>query len=90
MLDLLNQVPANPDAQQIQQYEHEMIIWAAEQVRSEFRDTSWKAFTTTVIDGQSVAHVARELNVTPGSIYMSRSRIMARIRTKIQNLLSES
>jgi len=90
LLDLLNQVPANPDAQYVQQYEHEMIIWAAEQVRSEFRETSWKAFTATVIDGQQVADVARDLNVTAGSIYMSRSRILARIRTKIQNLLSES
>jgi RNA polymerase sigma-70 factor (ECF subfamily) len=90
LLELLNQVPANPDGQQIQQYEHEMINWAAEQVRDEFRDTSWKAFTATVIDGRAVEDVARDLDVTHGSIYMSRSRILAKIRARIQNLLSES
>jgi RNA polymerase sigma-70 factor (ECF subfamily) len=90
LLELLNQVPANPDGQQIQQYEHEMINWAAEQVRDEFRDTSWRAFTATVIDGRAVEDVARDLDVTPGSIYMSRSRILAKIRARIHNLLSES
>jgi len=90
LLELLNQVPTNPDAQHVQQYEHEMIVWAADQVRGEFRETSWKAFKATVIDGQPVADVARDLKITAGSIYMSRSRILASIRTKIQNLLSES
>lgn len=87
LLDRLNQLPADPDPQQISRYEHELIIWAADQVRSEFRETSWKAFVATVIDGQSVADVASELGVTAGSIYMSRSRILARIRTKIQHLV---
>ncbi len=90
LLEVLNQIPTHPDAQLVHQYEHELIVWAAEQVRNEFRDTSWKAFAATIIDGRPVADVAEELNVTAGSIYMSRSRILARIRTKIQKLLSES
>ena len=68
------------------QYEYELVVWAAEQVRAEFRDTSWKAFWATLIDGRPVAEVAAELGVTPGSIYMSRSRIMARIRTKVKEI----
>ena len=72
------------------QYEHELILWAAELVRGEFRDTSWRAFWTTQVDGRAVVDVARELGVTSGSIYMSRSRILARIRTKIQEVLDDS
>ena len=68
------------------QYEYELVVWAAEQVRAEFRDTSWKAFWATLIDGRPVAEVAAELGVTPGSIYMSRSRIMARIRAKVKEI----
>jgi len=69
-----------------QAYEFELITWAAEQVRSEFRETSWRAFWETAIEQRPVDEVSQELNVSPGSIYMSRSRVMARIRTKIQQI----
>lgn len=68
-------------------YEHELIVWAADKVRSEFHEASWKAFWATQIQGKSVADVAAELSVSPGSIYMSRSRILVRIREKIQEVL---
>ena len=79
-----------PDEARSQQYEHELILWAAELVRSEFRDTSWRAFWATQVEGRAVADVARELGVTSGSIYMSRSRIFARIRAKISEVLDDS
>ncbi len=87
VLDLLQGVATEPDADQIQQYEHEFIVWAAEQVRSEFIETSWAAFWATIIEGHSVKEVAAELQISPGSIYMSRSRIMARIRQQMEEVL---
>jgi RNA polymerase sigma-70 factor, ECF subfamily len=68
-------------------YEHELIVWAAEQVRGDFLPSSWQAFWATQIEGRPVAEVARELALSPGSIYMSRSRILARIRTRVQEML---
>lgn len=38
-----------PDERHVQQYQHELIVWAAEQVRREFLETSWRAFWATVI-----------------------------------------
>jgi len=87
VLDLLQGVAADPDADQIRRYEHEFIVWAAEQVRSEFIETSWAAFWATIIEGRSVSEVAAELRISPGSIYMSRSRIMARIRQQMEEVL---
>lgn len=89
-VDLLEQIPATPDREQVARYEHELIVWAAEQVRHEFIDTSWAAFWATVIDGQPVQDVANELGISCGSIYMSRSRIMARIRRKVDEVLDDS
>ena len=89
LLEQLQQIPAAPDPQLVRRYEHELIIWAAEQVRGDFQPTSWQAFTATLIDGRSVEEVAHELNVTPGSIYMSRSRILARIRDRIRTLMND-
>ncbi len=84
--ELLQQIPDKPDQQSIAQYEHELIVWAAEQVKQEFLPSSWRAFWATLIEGQTVEHVAQELNISPGSIYMSRSRIMTRIRRIIQEI----
>ena len=87
MRDLLHNVAGAPNSDQVRQHEHELIVWADEQVRSEFIETSWTAFWATVIDGRSVNDVAAELNITPGSIYMSRSRIMAKIRKLIEKVM---
>lgn len=87
-LSQFDQIPdAVIDEQRIQQYDHEMIVWAAEQVRTEFRETSWKAFWATQIEGRPVAEVAEELGISAGSIYMSRSRIVIRIRERIEKVM---
>ena len=88
-LELLEQTPEPASNDQIRAYEHELVVWAAEQVRSEFRDTSWRAFWGTLVEGRSVAEMAQELGVSPGSIYMSRGRIMARIQGKIKDVIHE-
>jgi RNA polymerase sigma-70 factor, ECF subfamily len=88
--ELLQQVPQQPSEDQLRAYEHELVVWAAQQVHEEFQQTSWKAFWETLVAGRAVGEVARELGVTPGSIYMSRSRIMARIRTKIREVDDDS
>ncbi|HUE17332.1 MAG TPA: sigma-70 family RNA polymerase sigma factor [Planctomycetaceae bacterium] len=88
-LEMLQQVPEQPNEAQLRAYEHELVLWSAHQVQAEFHETSWRAFWETLVAGRAVGDVARELGVTPGSIYMSRSRIMARIRTKIREVDDE-
>lgn len=87
LVALLQAVPDVPDKDQVRRYEHELIVWASEQVREEFIVTSWAAFVATVVDGRPVADVASELKITPGSIYMSRSRIIARIKQVVDEVL---
>lgn len=86
-VDLMNNVIDEPDQDHVRKYEHELIVWAAEQVKDEFIATSWSAFWATVIEGRPVSEVSSELNITPGSIYMSRSRIMARIKAKVAEVM---
>ncbi len=89
LVDLLQQIPAPPDREQLRKYEHELIVWAAEQVRNEFVATSWAAFWATTVEGRDVTEVATELGLSRGAIYMSRGRIMTRIRTKVGEVLEE-
>jgi len=86
-LESLADVPDAGGEERETEYEYELVVWAAEQVRGEFLDSSWKAFWATLIEGRSVAEVAAELGVSPGSVYMSRSRLMARIRSKVQEVV---
>ncbi len=89
-LECLAHVPDAGGEERETEYEYELVVWAAEQVRGEFLESSWKAFWATLIEGRSVAEVAAELGVSPGSVYMSRSRLMARIRSKVQEVLGPS
>lgn len=86
---LTETVDPSIDTELQRQYEQELILWAAERVRSEFRESSWQAFWETEIIGRSIADVAKEFGVSSGSVYMSRSRIFARIRAVIEEVLNE-
>ena len=85
----LQNVEDKPDEHYIRRYQHELIVWAAEVVRHEFLETSWRAFWATVIEERPVDEVALELDVSPGSIYMSRSRIIARIKMKVAEVQND-
>ena len=66
------------------EYRQQVLAWATEQVRREFRDTTWQAFVETNIKGRPIAEVASELSLSPGSVYVARSRIIARLRAKVE------
>ena len=65
-------------------YQREVFLWAAEQVREAVAEKTWQAFWLTQIEGLSVAEVAQRLNVRPGHIYFGRSRVMHRLKQIIQ------
>jgi RNA polymerase sigma factor (sigma-70 family) len=64
--------------------------WAASQVKNEFTDSTWQAFWKTGVDNQPVADVARELGLSPGAVYVARSRVLARLRGRVEQLTEDS
>ncbi|HEY2252319.1 MAG TPA: sigma-70 family RNA polymerase sigma factor [Planctomycetaceae bacterium] len=66
------------------EYQQQVLAWATEQVRCEFRDPTWRAFVETSIHGRPIAEVARELGLSAGSVYVARSRVIARLRAKVE------
>src|SRR5687768_5078741 len=65
------------------EYRWNRFHWAAERVKSEFREATWLAFWRTVVEGQSVETVAAALGITVGAVYIARSRVTARIRQEV-------
>ena len=68
------------------EYRRQLFRWAAEHVRPEFREPTWQAFWQTAVEGKQAKEVAERLGQTVGSIYIARSRVLARIRSTIEHV----
>jgi RNA polymerase sigma-70 factor (ECF subfamily) len=68
------------------EYRREVFRWAAGRCRAEFRESTWRAFWRTSVEGEEPANVARSLGMTVGAVYVARSRVMARLRREVEGL----
>ncbi|MEM9644271.1 MAG: sigma-70 family RNA polymerase sigma factor [Planctomycetota bacterium] len=66
------------------EYERELFRWAADRVQQTVAHHTWQAFWLTEVEGLSVQRVAETLGRSTGHIYVSRSRVMARIKALVQ------
>jgi len=64
--------------------------WAAARVRESVQERTWQAFWLTSVQERPVEAVARELGLTPGAVYIARSRVIARLRQEVQQLEAEN
>ena len=66
------------------EFRRETFLRAARQIRDEFTDETWNSFWLTAVQGMEVDAVAKELGRTRGSVYASRSRVMKRLKQKVE------
>lgn len=66
------------------EYQWELFTRAAEEVRATAAESTWQAFWLTTVEQQPIASVAERLGVREGMVYLSRCRIMERIRKLVQ------
>lgn len=93
LISLLNSLP-EPDDGTVEQFDEEyrdaLFRLSADRVRHEFRDAVWNAFWRTFVMNEPVAEVADDLGMTVGYVYVSRSRVIARLRQVVQEIESET
>jgi len=85
--DMLAELPAIESAVSSQfdlEYRREVFRWAADQARDAVHESTWLAFQLTHIEGHSVADAAMQLDVSIGTIYVSRSRVMSRLQELVK------
>jgi RNA polymerase sigma-70 factor (ECF subfamily) len=87
--DLLEQQPASETADSALfdvEYKRQLFHWAAEVIRIEFTDSTWNAFWQTAVEDRGVREVANELKISAGAVYIARSRVIARLRERINEV----
>jgi RNA polymerase sigma factor (sigma-70 family) len=86
--ELLERVPA-PDGAETAlfdlEYRRRIFLWAADQIRGEFRRSTWQAFWQTAVEGQDARAAAEVVGISVGAVYIARNRVMARLRSIIEH-----
>ena len=75
--------PAETTAEILAEARKEMVRWATEQIRTEFSEATWNVFWLTAIEGVPIAEVAKSTGRSAGAVYVSRYRVIARLKEKV-------
>lgn len=67
-------------------YRRKLLHWAAERVKPEVKESSWQSFWMTSVEGRKAEEVAEELDLSVGSVYAAKFRIVNRIKSIITRL----
>jgi RNA polymerase sigma-70 factor (ECF subfamily) len=63
---------------------------ALEQLRGEFEERTWQAFSRTVLDGCSPASLSAELGMTVSAIRQAKGRVLRRLKGEVGDLLEKA
>jgi RNA polymerase sigma-70 factor (ECF subfamily) len=87
VLQLLNQSPASDESELLTiEVRREVFRFAAGEIESEFHSDTWQAFWLTAIEQIPIEVVSEQLGKNAGSVYAARSRVMRRLKEKVQEL----
>lgn len=89
--DLLDREPSPPEQSSWDtEYHGRLFHWAAEQLRPTVQESTWQAFWRTTIGDEEASKVAAELKLSVGAVYVAKSRVLARLKQKIQEVDEET
>lgn len=87
VMAMLEESPADSEIGELTiEIRREVFRYAANEIKSDFEPETWMAFWMTAVENLSVGVVSQQLGKSVGSIYAARSRVMKRLRQKVQEL----
>jgi RNA polymerase sigma factor (sigma-70 family) len=90
VLQLLDSVPARDELIQKldDEYDRELLEKAMARVQLRVQDRTWDAFRMTALESVPGAEAAAALHMTPGAVYVARSKVQKMIQEEIQEIES--
>jgi RNA polymerase sigma factor (sigma-70 family) len=83
--------PAEPSSAEWDlDYQRQVFHAAAERVRGDFSEASWRAFWLAAVEGRAAKEIAAELGLSPAAVYLAKARVMSRIRAEVESITGES
>ncbi len=61
----------------------ELLRGALEQIRGQVHPQTWQAFWKVVVEGKTPEQVGEELGMRPGTVRVAKSRVLARLRSEL-------
>jgi RNA polymerase sigma factor (sigma-70 family) len=85
---LLNSHPDNVDGSEDWEVEYQRRIAALgmQRIKSEFQENTWQAFRLTAVEGIAASEAASQLGISPGAIYVAKSRVLARLKDEVESI----
>lgn len=68
------------------EYQRRLASLAMERVKSEFQENTWQAFWLTAVDGIPAGDAAQQLGMSPGAVYVAKSRVLARLKHEVEQM----
>jgi RNA polymerase sigma-70 factor (ECF subfamily) len=78
--------PAGDEAAWEDEWQRRAFAWACAQVRRDVTDATWQAFWRTFIERHPSKQVAADLGLSVASVYLARSRVLARLRELVRSV----
>ncbi len=78
-----------PDADWEREYQRRLTDRAMDLVKGEFHKATWEAFWGTAVEGKSAGDVGAGLKMSPGAVYVAKSRVLARLRDEVRKMMDE-
>jgi RNA polymerase sigma factor (sigma-70 family) len=68
------------------EYQRRLASLAMERVKGEFQEHTWRAFWLTAVEGTAASEAAKQVGMSPGAIYVAKSRVLARLKDEVETL----
>jgi len=71
------------------EYQRRLASLAMDRVKGEFQDNTWRAFWLTSVEGLPAAEAGQQTKMSPGAVYVAKSRVLARLRDEVESLRAQ-
>jgi RNA polymerase sigma-70 factor (ECF subfamily) len=68
------------------EYQRRLASMAMEKIRTEFQESTWRAFMLTAVEGVAAAEAGRQVGLSSGAVYVAKSRVLARLKDEVDSM----